>query len=410
MAALNRFSRSFSVWAAPFCLFCLLCCPLLGPGRAGAAETLPSEVPGLSLDDLRFMYNEMFSIGSRGSAGAVYRPTFVRVSDADLSMDNREPVFIVHYPGGLTRIYPQSILVWHEIVNDVVPDPNPGQSDPSGYGRYGGGRAETSGNSYTISYSPLSGSVVAFRSKAGRYPTVFGSEGKLINGNSVLFDQASGSLWSQLLAVCIEGPLVGRRLERYPVYWARWGGTKERYPQAEVLSRATGYKRTYGRDPYGSYYTPGNYYDDTRVYFPLSRRSDRLPPKERILGLEMESIYGAISVAAVRDSRALNQTLGIFKLVALYDEEMDRVRVFESKLSNGTILNFQFFENKFMDTNTRSEWNSDGECVYGRMRGTALKPVLAIDSMWFAWFAFHPDTQILGAEAPPPRRGPDIPY
>lgn len=407
MVRSNRFFRHFSAWAAGL----FLCCLLFGASQARAAESLPSEVPGLSLDDLRFMYNEMYSVGVRGSAGAVYRPAFVRVSDADLSMDNREPVFIVHYPGGLTRIYPQSILVWHEVVNDVVPDPNPGQPSNSGYNRYGGGgRAETSGNSYTISYSPLSGSIVAFRSKAGRYPTVFGSEGKLVNGNSVLYDQASGSLWSQLLAVCIEGPLVGRRLERYPVYWARWGGAKERYPQAEVLSRATGYKRTYGRDPYGSYYSPGNYYDDTRIYFPLSRRSDRLPPKERILGLEIENIYGAIIVAAVRESRALNQTLGIFKLVALYDEELDRVRVFESKLDNNTILNFHFFENKFMDTNTKSEWNSDGECVYGRMRGTKLKPVLAIDSMWFSWFAFHPDTQILGAEAPPQRRGPDIPY
>ena len=135
-----------------------------------------------------------------------------------------------------------------------------------------------------------------------------------------------------------------------------------------------------------------------------------MPPKERILGLEMESIYGALIVAAVREAQVLNQRLGLFKLAAFYDQDLNRVRVFESKLEGGEELDFHIFEYKFMDKNTNSEWNSDGECTYGRLRGTRLKPVLAVDAMWFAWYAFHPDTRILGAEAPPKRKGPDIPY
>jgi hypothetical protein len=371
---------------------------------------MPSEVPGFSLDDLRFLYNELTSTGvGRNAIGPIYNPVFIPVADAGLSMDNQEPVFVVHYPGGITRVYPQSIMVWHEIVNDVLPDA--ADAPPRGsYGSDRSGQAKSSGNNYTVSYSPLTGSIMAFKSRAGRFPSSFGNEGRLLNANLIMFDHSSGSLWSQLLAACIDGPLAGKRLERYPVYWMRWGGVKNRYPDAQVLARATGYKRSYGRDPYGSYFRSGSYYDDTRLLFPVMRASDRLPPKERVLGLEIEHLYGAVIIDAVRKAKALNQTLGVFKLAAFYDEELDSVRLFESRLPDGRVLEFQLFEGKIRDKDSNSEWNTDGECVYGRMRGVGLKPLLAVDSMWFAWYAFHPDTLILGEEAKPRPRGPDIPY
>jgi hypothetical protein len=90
--------------------------------------------------------------------------------------------------------------------------------------------------------------------------------------------------------------------------------------------------------------------------------------------------------------------LGLTRLVAIYDSELDRVRVFDRTLENGTVLEFEVFENQFVDRNTMSRWNSDGESFSGRMRGHRLEPVLAIDSMWFAWYAFHPGTQVLGLE------------
>jgi hypothetical protein len=395
------------------CLLYFLCLstPAFGAAENKAAtEAMPSEIPGLSLDDLRYMYNELVSTGvGRNAIGPVYRPVFMPVADAGLSMDNQEPVFVVHYPGGITRVYPQSIMVWHEIVNDSLPNPEATATQRT-YGASQLTKAESEGNNYTISYSPLTGTIMAFKSRAGRFPSSFGNEGKLLNANLVMFDHSSNSLWSQLLAACIDGPLAGKRLERYPIYWTRWGGVKNRYPDAQVLSRATGYKRSYGRDPYGSYLHPGSYYDDTRLMFPVTQRSDLLPPKERILGLEIDSLFGALILEPVRTAKTINQTMGVFKLAAFYDDELDRVRVFESRLPNGNILEFNFFEGKIRDKNTNSEWNTDGECVYGRMRGTNLTPVLAIDSMWFAWYAFHPDTKILGHEPPPIRRGPDIPY
>ncbi len=350
----------------------------------------PSDLPGYSMDGLKRLADSIQRTGvGADQIAALYRPQFVNVSDASLSMDDDEVVFIVTYPQGRVRIYPQRIMVWHELVNDVLPDAAGNLPPP---GRIG--LAEAEGQSFTLAYSPLSGSVTAFRSLVGKYPTSFGVTGNLLNGNSVLYDRISGSLWAQLPAVCVEGPFKGRRLERIPVLWARWGGAKERYAgRAEVLSRSTGHKRPYGKDPYGSYQLKGNYYDDVRLLFEISRLDNRLPPKKRILGLEHEALFGAVVIDEVRSRRVLNFSLGVLPLVALYDEQLDAVRVFDRRL-RGQTLSFAIFENGIVDEQTKSQWTPDGAATYGRLRDQTLTPVLAVDAMWYAWATFYPGTQI----------------
>lgn len=355
-------------------------------GPAENAEDVISQVPGYSYAKLTGLMDSIThnNVG-RNNIPPLLHPVYVSVSDACLSMDDKEPVFVVHYPGGIIRVYPQNILVWHGALNDSLPK-GKGQSFT---------QAEATGERYAITYCPITGTVVAFKGKAGRFASVFGVDGTLINGNSVLYDSATQSLWSQILAAAIDGPMRGQRLERIPVYWARWGGVKRHYPNAQVLCRSTGYKRDYGRDPYGSYFTAGTYYDDGRILFPVSRVDNRLAPKEPILGLEIENLYGALVKKDVRKAMVLNFTLGTTPLVAMYDMDMDRVTVFSRKLDDGMPLEFELFENRVVDTESRSEWNTDGKSTYGRMREKSLKPVLAIDCMWFAWYAFHQDTKII---------------
>ena len=287
-----------------------------------------------------------------------------------------------------------------------LPDSGEGQTLSSQQGA-----SESAAEGYTITYSPLSGSVVAFRSLAGRYGSSFGVSGNLLNGNSVLYDRISRSLWSQLMGVCLEGPLRGKRLQRIPVLWATWGGVKDRYGglnssfsgRAEVLSRATGHRRTYGKDPYGSYDSPGNYYDDNRLPFPVSHLDSRLPPKTPILGLEADSAFGAIRKDAVQKARVLNFSLGVIPLVAVYDEGIGTIRVFDRRLpGQEKALSFIIFEDKLTDEQTKSHWLPDGVCINGRLKEQSLQPFLAVDSMWFAWASFYRGTQIIPEAAPSP--------
>jgi hypothetical protein len=371
------------------------------PAATDGEELLqPTEMPGYSMEDLRKLSDIVTRTGVEpDKIPALFRPQFLSVSDADLSMDNEEIVFVVHYPDNLVRIYPRRVLVWHEAVNDTLPDPSGLLLPPPQPGE-----EEKEGTNYTISYSPLTGSVVGFRSMAGKYPSSFGLSGVLLNGNSVLYDRISRSLWVQLMAACIEGPFRGKRLQRIPVLAARWKGVKQRYGgldgrfggRAEVLSRSTGFRRSYGKDPYGSYDRRDTFYDDTRLPFPVDFIDTRLHPKKRILGLEIEEAFGALVKDEVRKERVINFTLGNVPMVAFHDVELDAVRVFERGLPDlEEPLRFAVFEDGIVDETSKSRWLPEGDCVYGRFRDRALKPVFAVDSMWFAWASFYRKSRII---------------
>jgi hypothetical protein len=396
-ASLRRFLFACS-------LFLGLCC---APGAFSLAqdedlEGMPTEVPGYSMDDLRRLADRIVRTGlGTDSIPAITSPEYLSISDASLSMENNEVVFLVFFPGNLLRIYPQRIMVWHEVVSDALPDP-----DGKAFDRNAPDMAQVADKRYTISYSPLTGSVVAFHSRAGQYATSFGVTGNLLNGNTVLYDAISRSLWSQLLGACLEGPLRGKRLDRIPVLWARWGGVKEHFGglnpsfdgKVEVLSRATGYTRSYGKDPYGSYQRAGTYYDDASIPFPVARLDTRLPAKKAVLGIESESAFAAVQKDAVKEIRTLNFSLGVTPLVAIYDESIDAVRVFHRRLPGfDKDLTFAIFEDKLIDEQTHSEWLPDGRCVNGKFRDRTLKTMYSVDSMWFAWSSFYRGSSIFPA-------------
>ena len=50
---------------------------------------------------------------------AIDNPTFITVRAADRWLDDREPVVVVHLDDAV-KAYPIQVLIWHEIVNDVV--------------------------------------------------------------------------------------------------------------------------------------------------------------------------------------------------------------------------------------------------------------------------------------------------
>ena len=74
----------------------------------------------------------------------------------------------------------------------------------------------------------------------------------LTKSNLLFFDRGTDSLWSQLYAVAVTGPMAGTRLRVLPALHSSWSRWKEKHPQTRVLSFDTGYRRDYWRDPYVS--------------------------------------------------------------------------------------------------------------------------------------------------------------
>ena len=296
-------------------------------------------------------------------------PKFVSASDAEAFLVDEDVVFIVELDGAV-KVYPQNILVWHEIVND-----------------------EIEGEPVSVTYCPLTGSTIGYKGKVGEFTTTYGTSGKLVNSNLLMYDRATDSYWPQVFGVAIKGPRKGEVLDEFPVIWTRWGLVKQMDVEIQVLSQQTGFIKPYGTDPYGSYLRQGTYYDSGEPFYPVMNRDRRLESKEVVIGLRNLNHSLAIQKTMLVREKVVNLSFGDEPIVAIYDESLDAVRVYNRRVG-ATILNFEKKDGSIVDVGTASTWNVHGRAVGGSMTGTQLEWSSSFDVMWFAWAAFFPETEV----------------
>ena len=342
---------------ARFCLFLTL---VLTPNQATARPH--------TLQDLAAINKNLVETGtSFGAIPSLYRPRYDRVQDAALAMSPDDIVFVVLLPDG-PRLYPQRIMVWHQVVNEVVDD-----------------------MAFAITYSPATGSLMAYDASMGGMNLIFDVDGRLYEGNSVLVDRTTNSLWLQELGMAFDGPLLGRGLPMRPVFWTTWEAARRIYPQAPILAQPPG-KRPYGRDPYGDYRRKDSYYHNDRLVWPVQHLDKRFHRKANMLCLEYENFLLAIDVEYVKQKGVVNFFLGPSALMAAHDPSLNVVRVFNRQVWAEPFL-FVPHEGKLMDIATRSLWDSaTGQALEGNMQGATLQQFFGCYSMWFAWHSIHPET------------------
>jgi hypothetical protein len=249
---------------------------------------------------------------------------YISVQDADWIEDN-ELVLALQYKG-IERVYPLQILVWHEIANDVV-----------------------SGDPLLITYCPLCGSGIAYYRVLDGDPVEFGTSGKLYNSNLIMYDDKTNTYWQQIDGNAIKGELTGFELQEISIDTVVWRDWKKSHPNSQVLSKNTGFSRSYGTDPYGSYY------EDSFLLFPPDEQDDRIHPKTVIHGIEIKGDYKAYQEDDI-----------IMAGGKIYDR------------FNGVDIII-----------TRSE---DG--IVKIVRSDNGEEIIKERDFWFAWYAFHPDTDI----------------
>jgi hypothetical protein len=301
-------------------------------------------------------------------------PKFQSVREADKILEDSEFVLGLNINGDI-RVYPLQILVWHEIVNDVV-----------------------GGKPIAVTYCPLCFTNQVFnRTLIDGNIVEFGTSGKLYNSNLVMYDRKSNSLWSQALGEGIVGDYSGIKLEKIPfdiAYWKEW---KKLYPESKVLSRDTGSVRPYGADPYGNYYT------NDLILFPLANDDKRLGLKEIVIGLEDENQYKAYKLQDIETNKVINDIIGDDKKIALVSLKPFMVRVFDRGIDDNVndegkkiIVDLFYNEtnNTLTDRVTDSELNFDGKFINGQLQDKQLKRLAMDQGFWFEWTAFHPETEV----------------
>ena len=302
------------------------------------------------------------------------KPKYLTAAKAEnkTGISDESVVFGVDYEG-TTKAYPQFVLVWHEIVNE-----------------------EVNGQNLSITYCPLTGSVIGYKGVIGEKSTTFGTSGRLLNSNLVMYDRLSGtkSYWPQILGRSVQGPHLGDKLDFFPVIWTTWGRWKKKHPETQILSSDTGFIRAYGRDPYGSYQKKGTYYQKGGPMFGVMEKSNRFQPKKVVVGIKNKGCTLAVPKEEFRSIRLVNTELGGEPIVIVYEDVLDTVRAF-ARTIDGSVRKFKLTEDRLINKTDGSSWSTDGSPIEGPLADKKLSPVPFFDVMWFAWYSFYPDTDIL---------------
>ncbi|MEN8177623.1 MAG: DUF3179 domain-containing protein [Pseudomonadota bacterium] len=225
----------------------------------------------------------------RDGIPAISEPKFVPAEDSDwLAPDARVLALEL---SGVAKVYPVSILNWHEIVNDQI-----------------------NGKSLIVTYCPLCGSGMAFSAKVESRRLNFGVSGLLYNSDVLLYDRETESLWSQLMKRAVSGPLKGKALAMLPLEHTTWARWSRLHPDTLVLSKDTGYKRRYQADPYAGYQGIAG------TYFPVKQLDPRYHPKQQTLGLELEGQFKAYPLVELdKAGGEINDTLAGREVRVFYD-------------------------------------------------------------------------------------------
>ncbi len=313
---------------------------------------------------------------------SIDEPRFESIAAARSWLADQSPVIALEI-GGDARAYPLAILIWHEIVNDTV-----------------------GGVPVVVTFCPLCNTALVFERRIDGRVLDFGTTGNLRHSDLVMYDRQTESWWQQAIGEGIVGEYTGRRLTFLPAQIVSLSDFEATYPAGRVLSRETGYRRDYGRNPYVGYDRV-----DQRPFLFSGVVDGRLAPMERVVtvsagdeaiafpyselartGVARETLAGdpivvfwvpgtasALDAPSIDDGRDVGTT-GVFRPVV-----DGRVLTFERAGEAGAPIT---------DRETGSAWSITGRATSGPLTGRALAPVVHGDHFWFAWAAFQPTTRI----------------
>ena len=303
-------------------------------------------------------YNEIGPGGpGRDGIPPIDNPNFETTTEADAWLQEPDPVLILELNGDV-RAYPLKLLIWHEIVNDVV-----------------------DGVPVAVTYCPLCNSAVAFHRTLDDTVYDFGTTGYLRHFDLIMWDRQTETWWQQVTGEAIVGVLTGKQLELLPTSIGPWKNFKQAHPNGKVLSLNTGFGRPYGQSLY-----PSLDRIDERSPSQEGPGGVVLPVMERVVGVTIDEVSVAFPYSTLARERVVNHAIDGTDVVVFYEPEtltpfkdpdadadvrsVGAAGVFSPQLGTAEKLTFKFTEGAaLVDLATGSQWNLLGQAIEGPLTG-----------------------------------------
>ncbi len=293
------------------------------------------EFPTTNFDLHSIPFDEIDSDGAvRDSIPPIHEPQFVSVAEADIGP--LEPVLSIGIDGDF-RAYPLRILLWHEIVNDVV-----------------------GGVPVLVSYCPLCNSGVVFDRRLDGQVLQFGNTGRLRHFDMVMYDLETESWWQQFLGEALIGDLTGQQLKPLPARLESFENFATRAPDGVLLVPNVKAARAYGTTPYGGMDSTPLPPSISRLRYPYDLPVD-IDPRARVIVVGEE----AWTMAFLREAGVAER--------------------------DGLRLTWEAGQNSIHDHRVIAEGRDVGNVIVQRQTANGLEDVPYDVSFAFAFAAFVPD-------------------
>lgn len=292
-----------------------------------------------------------------GAFRELTRPT--TLASADVKTLDPESLVLGVVRKGQARAYPLRVVSEHRIVNDVLQGP------------------------LLVTWDVDSESARAFIAEYRGQPLTFTFQGWHL-GVMVLRDQQTGSLWSHLTGISLAGTARGTQLVSVPVVASSWKTWRQMNPDSSVLD--CDYQNRYGREP-----EPALLSDEASRS--LNPPDERLPAEVKVLGIAHEGAFKAYRIDQLTGLR-VDHLAG--NEVAIFRDATGETAAFRTDVGGRRLK----LEPRTIEGVTRlvdqegTVFDLGGRALGGSNR--SLVPVDAVETRWYAWAAYHPQTLIEG--------------
>ena len=286
-------------------------------------------------------------------------PDFVAASSVTLAQDEMVMSLAV---GGEAHAYPIGAVGYHHIVNDVV-----------------------GGMPVVATYCTLCHTGIIWNRAVDGRTLTFRLAG-IRNGNALLRDEETQSVWQQTTGGAIFGPLTGQHLDMMysdELTFALW---RAEQPGGQVLKPIAKDARRYGRADWEKL---------TDKYSSMGDASSSgIPSRELMLGIATASASKAFPWKTVVSARLIQDLVGSDPVLLVIGPDHLSVRAFRTP-ENMTFMRLESAGGGIMtDAETSSVWDFSGCAVSGKLAGERLSPISAVKDFWFDWVNYHPETGV----------------
>lgn len=249
--------------------------------------------------------------------------------------------------GGQSRAYPLNMLTGptREIFNDVL-----------------------GGQPIAVTWCPRCHSAVVYDRIVDGRTLRFGVAGLLWSENMIMYDQETGTRWSQLLGEGQAGELEGKTLRQIPSVLADWSSWRDEHPDGTVVLM----------QPTSTEFRHDFYRDAT----------------EFVVGVADGDKATAWTFDALERSQFVDAQWNGKPVLVAFDKQTLTARLFERTL-NDRVLSFKIVEDRLTDRETGTVWNpATGQGTAGALAGRSLAPIPAVIAYRKAWLEFHPRSAV----------------